>query len=63
MAYCMKKVGIKAIVASEKHKTQNFYEMLCSIVPEIKTSPNGVITSSEYGDLRSIVMDSPNDLQ
>lgn len=62
MAYCIKKVGIKAIVASETFKTQNYYEMLCSIIPEIKTASNGIIRSLEYDSLRSIIMDSDSEL-
>lgn len=61
VAYCMKKVGIKAIMASESFKTQNYYEMLCKIVPEIKTSSDGIIKSAEYDSLRTIIMDSDKD--
>lgn len=61
MAYCMKKVGIKAIVASETFKTQNYYEMLCKIVPEIRTASDGIIKSSEYS-LRTVIMDSEKTL-
>lgn len=62
MAYCMKKVGIKAIVASETHKSQNYYEMLCRIVPEVRTASDGIIKSSEYDSLRTIIIDSENKL-
>lgn len=62
MAYCMKKVGIKAIVASETFKTQNYYQMLCNIVPEIRTASDGIVKSSEYSNLRTVIMDSNNDL-
>ncbi|KAJ6641823.1 Medium-chain acyl-CoA ligase ACSF2, mitochondrial [Pseudolycoriella hygida] len=61
MAYCMKKVGIKAIVASEAFKTQNYYDMLCNIVPEIRNSSDGIIKSSEYSSLRAVIMDSEKD--
>lgn len=62
MAYCMKKVGIKAIMASETFKTQNYYDMLCSIVPEIKSASDGIIKSSEYSSLRAVIMDSEKNL-
>lgn len=62
MAYCMKKVGIKAIVTSETFKTQNYYEMLCKIVPEMKNSTDGIIKSSEYNNLRAVIVDSDKDL-
>lgn len=62
MAYCMKKVGIKAIMASETFKTQNYYDMLCDIVPEIRTASDGIIKSSEYRSLSSVIMDSDKDL-
>jgi len=62
MAYCLKKVGIKAIVASETFKTQNYYKMLCNIVPEIGNASDGIVKSSEYNNLRTVIMDSENDL-
>ncbi len=61
MAYCMKKVGIKAIVTSESFKTQNYYDMLCKIVPEIKDASDGIIKSSEFSNLRAVIMDSDKD--
>lgn len=62
MAYCIKKVGIKAIVASETFKSQNYYEMLCKIVPEMRSASDGIIKSSEYSSLHAVIMDSENDL-
>ena len=62
MAYCMKKVGIKAVVASETFKTQNYYDMLCKIVPEIKHSSDGIIKSTEYNHLRAVIIDTDKDL-
>ncbi|XP_037044672.1 medium-chain acyl-CoA ligase ACSF2, mitochondrial-like isoform X2 [Bradysia coprophila] len=61
MAYCIKKVGIKAIVTTETFKTQNYYDMICEIVPEIKDTSDGIIRSSEYNSLRAVIMDSDND--
>lgn len=62
MAYCMKKVGIKAIFASETFKTQNYYDILCNIVPKIQSASDGIIKSSDYNNLRAVIMDSENDL-
>lgn len=62
MAYCMKKVGIKAIVTSETFKSQNYYDMLCKIVPEISNASDGIIQSTEYNNLRAIIIDSDKDL-
>ncbi|KAG4077543.1 hypothetical protein HA402_002970 [Bradysia odoriphaga] len=61
MAYCIKKVGIKAIVTTETFKTQKYYDMLCKIVPEIRDASDGIIRSSEYNSLRAVIMDSDND--
>lgn len=58
IAYCIKKVGIKAIVTTETFKSQNYYDMLCNIVPEIKVASDGIIRSSEYNSLRTVIVDS-----
>lgn len=62
MAYCIKKVGIKAIVTTETFKSQNYYDMLCKIVPEIWEASDGIIKSSEYNNLRAVIVDSDKDL-
>lgn len=58
IAYCIKKVGIKAIIAPETHKTQNYYEILTKIVPEIPSAMNGRIESNEFNSLKSLIIDA-----
>lgn len=36
--YCLKKVGVKAIVAPEKFRKQNHYEMLMNLVPNVNNN-------------------------
>lgn len=62
IAYCLKKVGIKAIYAAESYKTQKYYEMLKEIIPEIGTNKTGKIKSKEYDQLSVIIVDSKEQL-
>lgn len=63
MAYCLKKVGVRAIVTSEPFKNQNYYDMLCKIVPEIEDASDGIIKSksSEFANLRTVIVDTDQD--
>ena len=45
LKYCLNKVGVKAVVASEKFKFQDYYSMLKEVVPEIGTSKSGTVDS------------------
>lgn len=56
--YCLNKVGIKAIVAAESFKSQHYYSILESIVPELKDSQPGRIQSNEVPSLRTVIIDT-----
>lgn len=57
IAYCIKKVGIKAIIAPETHRTQNYYDILTKIVPEITSAVNSLVESKEFSSLKSVIID------
>ncbi|GIX73872.1 medium-chain acyl-CoA ligase ACSF2, mitochondrial [Caerostris extrusa] len=44
--YCLKKVGCKALVTWDIFKTQNFYNILCEIIPELSKSTSCRLKSS-----------------
>lgn len=63
IAYCIRKVGIKAIFAAETFKSQNYYAILKSIIPELETtSCGGQIKSEYFQSLQTVVIDSQTKL-
>lgn len=56
--YCLNKVGIKAIIAPETFKSQNYYSILETIIPELKNSEPGRIKSTEVPSLQSVIIDT-----
>ena len=56
LKYCLNKVGVKALVAADSFKTQNYYQMLVSIMPDIETSGPGSLASGVVPSLRSVIM-------
>ncbi|KAH8297914.1 hypothetical protein KR018_000615, partial [Drosophila ironensis] len=63
VAYCLNKVDIKAIIAPEQFKTQNYYEILRSICPEIADAEPGKIRSEKFPHLRSVIIDTDDGLK
>ncbi|XP_068150816.1 medium-chain acyl-CoA ligase ACSF2, mitochondrial [Drosophila tropicalis] len=63
VAYCLNKVDIKAIVAPETFKSQNYYEILRGICPEIADAEPGKIKSEKFPHLRSVIINSENRLK
>lgn len=55
LEFVLKKVGIKALVMSEQFKTQNYYELLARVCPEVEKS-KGEIESKSLPDLKWVVM-------
>jgi len=41
LKYCLNKVGVKAIIASQTFKTQDYYNMLMEVIPEIGNTKSG----------------------
>ncbi|KAH8378032.1 hypothetical protein KR093_008534, partial [Drosophila rubida] len=63
VAYCLKKVDIKAIVAPEEFRSTKYYEILRDICPEVATSEPGKIKSEEFPHLRAIIINSKESLK
>ncbi|XP_032591930.1 medium-chain acyl-CoA ligase ACSF2, mitochondrial isoform X2 [Drosophila grimshawi] len=63
MEYCLKKVDIKAILATESFKTQNYYEIVRDICPEMADSEAGKIRSDKFPHLRAVIIDSKQSLK
>ncbi|XP_023170372.2 medium-chain acyl-CoA ligase ACSF2, mitochondrial [Drosophila hydei] len=61
--YCLKKVDIKAIIAPETFKSQNYYEILRSICPELADSEPGKIKSDKFPHLRAVIINSQQSLK
>lgn len=60
--YCLNKVGVKAIVATESFKSQQYYSILESIIPELKGSEPGKIKSDAIPSLQSVIIDTKEKL-
>ncbi|XP_055711510.1 medium-chain acyl-CoA ligase ACSF2, mitochondrial-like [Phlebotomus papatasi] len=58
MEFVMKKVGIKTLVTSESFRSEEYYEKLLKIVPELDSSSTGKIQSKKLPLLSSILIDS-----
>ncbi|XP_017063299.2 medium-chain acyl-CoA ligase ACSF2, mitochondrial [Drosophila eugracilis] len=63
MAYCLNKVDVKAIIAPETYRSQNYYEILKNICPEISDAEPGKIRSEKFPHLKSVIIDSSNGLK
>lgn len=62
IAQCIKKVKMRAMVAAETFKTQNYYEMICKSIPEVQSTTDGIIRSKEFDSFTTLILDSSNDL-
>jgi hypothetical protein len=49
-------------VIAENFKTQNFYEMVCKVVPEVPNSKPGKIQSLEVPELKIVITMEPKSL-
>jgi len=56
LLYCLNKVGVKALVAAESFKTQDYYRLLCTVVPDVETSKAGDIISKDVPSLKHVIM-------
>ncbi|XP_011207643.2 medium-chain acyl-CoA ligase ACSF2, mitochondrial [Bactrocera dorsalis] len=61
--YCLKKVKVKAIIMPESFKTQNYYEIMKGICPELPGSVDSHIKSANLPHLKYVVVDTPNKLK
>ncbi|XP_039501486.1 medium-chain acyl-CoA ligase ACSF2, mitochondrial [Drosophila santomea] len=63
IAYCLNKANVKAIIAPETFKSQNYYEILRDICPEISDAEPGKIRSEKFPHLQSVIIDSNDGLK
>ncbi|XP_076352385.1 medium-chain acyl-CoA ligase ACSF2, mitochondrial-like isoform X1 [Tachypleus tridentatus] len=56
LEYCLNKTSCKALIAGESFRKQDYFQQLCSVVPEIISSKPGQIKSSRCPDLHTVVM-------
>ncbi|GBL96175.1 Acyl-CoA synthetase family member 2, mitochondrial [Araneus ventricosus] len=56
LEYCLRKVGCKALITWDNLLTQNYYKMLCDIIPDLPKSTPGKLQSSKLPNLESIIM-------
>lgn len=53
--YCLKKVGVKAIIIPEAFRTQKYYEMLSTLLPNLKHSKINV-EDNNVNSLRQVIV-------
>ena len=62
LKYALKKVGVKCLVMDDTFRSQNYYEILNSVVPEVGQGDPGKTTSSELPKLQTVVSMNPKAL-
>ncbi|XP_069056171.1 medium-chain acyl-CoA ligase ACSF2, mitochondrial [Pleurodeles waltl] len=56
LEYALKKVGCKGVVFPSHFKTQNYYDLLLNLCPELERSSAGELKSSRLPDLRTVIV-------
>ena len=56
LLYCLNKVGVKAIVAAERFKTQDYFSILKEVVPELENATSETVVSKSVPSLSRVVM-------
>lgn len=59
---CLLKVGCKGIYIPESYKAMKFYQILNDMIPELKNSSPGQLSSKKFPFLRSVLVDSNKSL-
>jgi len=62
LQFCLTKARVKALIAPESFKNQQYYEMVRHIAPEVDSCGPGQICSKQLPDLKSLVIISDNQL-
>merc|ERR1712106_883599 len=55
-------VGVTALVAAESFKSQDYYSLLCSVVPEVANSLPGQVNSMDVPTLKNVTIMSEKNL-
>lgn len=57
MEYCIKNVGMKAVVMEEKYRSQDYYKIMRRIVPEMdETATGSAVQSKSVPSLSHVIM-------
>ena len=56
LLYCLNKVGVKAIIAAERFKTQDYFSILKQVVPELESAVSEKVESETVPSLSRVVM-------
>lgn len=59
---CLNTVQFKGIYIAEPFKVFDYYEMLCSLVPELRNSKPGELDSKKYPFLKTVIADGDRKL-
>ncbi|XP_069682962.1 medium-chain acyl-CoA ligase ACSF2, mitochondrial-like [Periplaneta americana] len=62
LLYCLNKVGVKALIAAERFKSQDYHQMVQNIAPELMSSQPGKLESKAVPTLRSLIFISEQNL-
>ncbi|XP_062513849.1 medium-chain acyl-CoA ligase ACSF2, mitochondrial-like isoform X2 [Corticium candelabrum] len=54
--YALEKVGCKALVSAPKFRSQHYYEILCSIIPNLRLSSPGHLQTDKLPELKTVIM-------
>lgn len=56
--YCLKKADIKLLVTAEGYGSQNYYQSLREIFPELDSQKSGNLSCKSVPGLKSVIVDS-----
>lgn len=63
LEYCLKKVNVKAVVCPLTFKTQNYYDIINKICPELPRSEKGNIKSKNLPHLKAVIINTDTQLE
>jgi fatty-acyl-CoA synthase len=49
-------VGVKAIIAPESFRKQNYYEIIDALIPQMKNSVHGRIENNSINNVRNVII-------
>ncbi|GBO98300.1 Acyl-CoA synthetase family member 2, mitochondrial [Eumeta japonica] len=55
LVFCIKKVGLKALLIGEEVLGRDYYKVLNTVIPEIKDSKPGHLSSATFPDLKVVI--------
>ncbi|XP_058818358.1 medium-chain acyl-CoA ligase ACSF2, mitochondrial isoform X2 [Topomyia yanbarensis] len=61
--YALNKVGVKAIIANESYRTQQYYNMLVQLAPELSSCKPGELKSAKLPSLSTVIINSEQNTQ